>query len=125
MAMPHFGLQVLVRCGDDPDVYPAGRGRTNPLKLAILQDTKELHLRGQRQLADLVQKDRAAVSKLKIPLTLVGRAGKGAPLMTEQLAFNDSFGNRSAVHSDERFLVPRARRMDGLGDHFLAHTALA
>jgi hypothetical protein len=39
----------------------------NPLEFALLQDTQQLGLKGRRDVADLVEKERAAVGHLEAP----------------------------------------------------------
>src|SRR5439155_10328168 len=46
-------------------------------------------------------------------------AREGAPFMAEQLAFEQSRGDRGAIHFYKRALPPPAQTMDGSGDEFL------
>jgi hypothetical protein len=57
---------------------------------AFLQNTHELGLQRQRQIVDLIQKQRAAVGKLKPADTLMFGAGKGATLVAEQFTFDQA-----------------------------------
>ena len=50
-----------------------GCDAAEPLELPLLQDAQELHLRRGREVADLVEEERAAVGQLEAPLLL--RAG--------------------------------------------------
>ena len=43
-------------------------GRADALDLAVLEHAQQLHLHAERQLADLVEEDRAAVGRLEEPL---------------------------------------------------------
>ena len=43
------------------------RGRPRRIELAVLEHAQQLHLRGRRDVADLVQEQRAAVGQLEPP----------------------------------------------------------
>ena len=80
----------------------AQRARTaQPLEFPLLQDAQQLGLQLQRDLADLIQKHRAAIGQLESPDALRDRAGEGALLMPEQFAFEQSGGNGRAIQLDE------------------------
>ena len=71
--------------------------RTESLDLAGLQHTKQLHLDLLRKLSHLVEKERAAVGELEPADPLGCRAREGAPLVSEQLAFDERRRQRPAV----------------------------
>ena len=50
-----------------------------------------------RDLADLVEEERAAVGLLEAPLATRDRAGERAALVAEQLALEERLGERRAV----------------------------
>ena len=54
-----------MRGGDDADVDADGPLAADAHDLAVLHDAKQPHLRGERQLADLVEEERAAVGLLE------------------------------------------------------------
>ncbi len=82
-AVGHGLLEVPVGRGHDPHVDPPGAGGAHPFELPVLQEAKQLDLEIDRKLADLVQKDCAPVGHLESPRSRSGRAGEGAPLVTE------------------------------------------
>ena len=53
--------EVPVGARDDADVDPEGLGAADRLHLLLLEHAQKLHLQMQRHLADLIEKDRAAV----------------------------------------------------------------
>src|SRR5205814_3986440 len=61
--LPHGSLQIPVRRRDHADVYRAGMGGSDSFELALLDDSKELWLELERQITDLVEKQRSAVSQ--------------------------------------------------------------
>jgi hypothetical protein len=68
-----------------------------------------------RQLADLVEQQRAVRGGGDEARPVLDRAGEGAPAMTEQLALDERLGQRAAVDGDEppapaRQRMQRARR---------------
>jgi len=95
---------------------------TDPHELALLDDSQELRLQGRRELADLVQEDRALIRELELPELLLDRVGERASLVPEELAFEQILGDGGAVERDERLLGSRALVVQGLGDELLPGT---
>ena len=78
---------------------PLGADR---IDLAVLQRAQQLDLRLERQLADLVEEQRAAVGLLELADALVDGAGEGALLVAEQDALDQVLGDGAAVDDHER-----------------------
>ncbi len=76
---------------------------------ALLQEAQQLGLQRQRHVADLVEKQRAAVGELELAGRLPHRAGEGALLVAEQLALEQRFRDGRAVDRDERLAGAAAR----------------
>ena len=53
-------FQISVRCGDDPNVHFDGALFTKRLNLSFLSKTEQFRLQVERQVADFVEKERAA-----------------------------------------------------------------
>ncbi len=83
-----------------------GAAGAHALDLPALQGAQQLGLQVQRQLADLVEEEGAAVGLLEGALARVGGAGEGALLVAEELALDELLGDGGAVDGDEG----RARR---------------
>src|SRR5687767_10511268 len=92
--------------------------------LALLQHAQELRLETDRQLADLVEQERAAARLLEEPRLVGARAGERAAHVPEQLRLEERFGDRRAVDADERLAGARARAVHGARDDFLPRAAL-
>jgi hypothetical protein len=97
----------------------------HPLELALLQDAQELGLRFQRKLADLVEKQRAAIRDFEPAAPLLRRAGEGAFFVTEELALDEVTRNRCAVDLDQRALTAVAPLVDRPRDELFAGARLA
>ena len=95
------------------------------IDLALLQRAQQLDLHVQRQFADFVQEQGAAVRLAELAQRLVHGAGEGALLMPEQDGFDQIGGQGAAVDGDEGFAGPVAGAMQGAGDDLLADAALA
>ena len=112
---------------------PRRRGRrramraraADALELALLQDAQQLRLHLQRQLADLVEEQRAAVGQLEAAGSGRDRAGERAPLVPEQLALEQ---RRRAWRRSSRATNGRSRAaevVDRPRDELLAGARLA
>ncbi len=122
---PHLLLEVPVGGGNDADIDPQIRRAADALERLLLEEPEHLRLQSGCHLADLVQKDRPAVGRLEKAALLSVRAGERAALMTEELAFEQRFGQRGAGDVHERMTRPIARVVDDLGREVLAGAALA
>ena len=63
------------------------------LDLALLHGAQQLDLDVERQFADLVEEQRAAIGLDELADMLVGGAGEGALLVAEQDAFDEIVGD--------------------------------
>ena len=100
-------------------------GAADALEPPLLQHAEQFRLHGQRDLADLVEEDGAAVGQLEPPLALADGAGERPLLVAEQLALQQRLGQRRAVHRDERVATPGRRVVDRPRHQLLARAGLA
>ena len=121
----HLLVEATVRGGDQAHVDLQGRRAAHALELPVLDHPQQLGLELERQLADLVEEEGAAVGDLEPPLAQGGRPGEGALLVAEELALDERGGQGGAVELDEGPLPPGAQRVEGVGDEVLAHAGLA
>ena len=63
------GRQVTIGCRDQANVYRDRMITPHPLEFALLQHPQERDLRFHREVADLIQEQRPAVSSFKPPQT--------------------------------------------------------
>src|SRR6185436_10230637 len=95
-------FELSIRRADDAHVGAAVDGVADAAELAFLQKAKQLRLRGERQLADLVEKQRPAVCRLDQTGAIAIRARERAAHVAEQLALDEVLRKRRAVDRGER-----------------------
>ena len=123
-AADHRG-EIAVRRGDEAHVGGQRLAAADALELALLHEPQQLALQRQRQLADLVEEQRAAVRRLDLADHARVGAGVRAALVAEQLALDERGRQRRAVDVDERRLAPRAVDVDRAREQALAGAGLA
>ena len=90
---------------DHADVDVDRLGLADAADLAAVEDAQELRLEIERELADLVEEQRAAVGGLDQALLVGAGAGEAALGVAEQLARDQLVRDRAAVDDDERPLA--------------------
>ena len=85
-------LQVLVGRRDDAEIDLDGLIAAHAHNLALLQNTQQVGLRLQADVADLVEKNRAALGDFELALLAILRAGERAFLMPEEFALQQRLG---------------------------------
>src|SRR4029453_3448772 len=96
-SLEHRGQQWLVGGGDDRHVGRLALCGTEPANTALLDDREELGLEAERKQADLVEEQRATAGDLKESRLRAGGVRERAPLVAEQLGFEERLGNRRTV----------------------------
>ena len=94
---------------DQPEVDGDRSVAAEPLESALLEHAQQLGLRDDRQVADLVEEQRAVVGQFEAAGLAVVRAGEGALLVAEDLGFEQRVGQRRAV---DRLELGAALRRD-------------
>ncbi len=118
-------LDVLVRCRHDAHVDLDGTVPADPFDHLLLDHAQDLRLERQVHVADLVEEDRPLVRKLELPeLPRLG-AGKGAPLVPEELALQQFPGDSRGIDGDKGSVLAIAQIVNGPGEQLLARAALA
>ena len=88
------------------------RDTAQAFELAVLQNAQKLRLHLQRQLADFIEKQRAAMSQLEPSDALRRWPGERAFFVAEQFAFDQARRDRRAIQLHERALAA-AGSVDG------------
>ena len=125
VAARHLDRQVAVRRRDQPHVHRQLALAAEPHDRALLQGAQQLGLHQQRQLADLVEKDRAAVGLLEPAGARGVGAGEGAAVVAEEFGFEQRLGDGGAVDLDERRVAAAAREVHGACEQLLAGARFA
>src|SRR5205823_5193133 len=94
-------------------------------ELALLQEAQELGLQPGRQVADLVEEQRAALGGLDAAGLIAHRARERALRMAEELTGQELLRQGGAVDGDERAVAPLALEMHRARQHALAGAARA
>ena len=118
-------VEVLVRGGDDAHVHLHRVRRAHAIDFAGLDGAQQLGLGLEREVADLVEEQRALVGALEPAALLLHRAGEGPLLVTEQLALDEVLGNGCAVELDQGFLGTLREPVERFGHQILAGAVLA
>jgi hypothetical protein len=85
--LPDALFEVLVRCGDDAHLGLERRVAADAVVVAIGQHAQQPRLQLGRHVADLVEKQGAALGLLEATLTLHRGTGECAALVTEEFGF--------------------------------------
>ena len=116
--LPH----VAVGGGDDSDVCLSDLARAYRQEFVRFQYAEQTYLHLQRQFAHLVKEERSAVGGGKVAFAVL-HASRICPLdVSEEFAFDGSFGDGTTVH---RQVFPGrtwAEVVDDARDDFLSHT---
>ena len=119
-----FVAQRTIRGRDDPGIDAPRQVFADAARLAVLDDAQQLRLSARRQLADLVEEQRAAIGFLEQPGAFGQRAGEGAARVAEELGLEQFVGERGAVDGAEPAMTPRPMLMQRPRDQLLAAAAL-
>ena len=113
-------LEIAVGGGEDPDINRNRVPSADALDLAIFQQPEELGLDGERDIADLIEEQGAAVGLLDLADPALDGAGEGAPLETEELTFEQGLRDGDTVDDDKRRIHSGRVLVNRAGDQFLA-----
>ena len=109
-------LQIPVSRDQQPYIGVAGLGRSEPRDQAVGQHPQQFGLCRQRHFGGLVEKESAFVCSLENSLARAVGAGESTSLVSEQLAFQKSFGKRRAIDGDQGLLSAQTVAMNCAGD---------
>ena len=124
LSLAHLVEQVDIRRRNHPHVGLLDFRRSDLYEFSALEHAKELGLRGQRKLPDLIQEQRTAVSFLEISLAGLDGSGEGSLLVSEKFGIDGSLRNGSAVDCEILVALAAAVLVDDLGNILLSYAAL-
>ncbi len=125
LALAHHLLEVEIGRGEDAHIGAAGHRVADALVLLVLDEAQQLGLQRQREVADLVEEQRAAIGLIDPAQGAFGGSGERAAVVAEQLAFHQVRRQRGAVDGDEGLLRAPAPGVDGTRQLALAGAGLA
>src|SRR5215212_7565965 len=99
-ALLHPLPQIDIGGGDHTYVKLHRLHPADPVNLALLQHTEELGLELEGQIADLVEKDGAAMGLLEPADSHLARVGEGALDVSEEFVLEQGSRNAAAVNGD-------------------------
>src|SRR5436190_8286213 len=99
-------MQVAVSRRDRPHVGTDCLVPSDAFERLLLQEPQDFSLRGQRHIADFIEKQRATVALLEFADAPPISARESPLLMPEQFAFQKVFRDRRTVESQEWRLGP-------------------
>ena len=120
LASIHHLRQITIRGSHQPNIHLVSPGATQALELLFLQYTQQFGLQRRRNIAHLVQKERAFVGQLETSNLLRDGSGECAFLVAKKLTFQQIQRNGSAIQSHERASAARAEVVNRVCDQFLA-----
>ena len=121
----NFCFQITVsRCHDAHIDFNRTRG-TDRVHGFFLQYPQQLDLHVQREIADLIQEQGAAMGQFKASDTIRQSASEGTFAVAEQLTFHQFFGYGGAIQRHKISLSARRLIMQSLSDELLARTRFA
>ena len=119
--LPH----VAVCGGDNPDVCLSDLARAYRQEFVRFKHAEQADLHLQGQFAHLVEEERSAIGGGKVAFAVL-HASCICPLdMSEEFAFDGSFGNGAAVDRQVFPVGTWAEVVDDARDDFLSHTVFA
>src|SRR6266404_5373069 len=124
-SLPDQLPQVVVGGGDDSHIGADRHTAADRGELALLKHAQQPGLGIDRHVADLVEKQCAALRLLEAPHAPRGGPGEGPLLVAEELALDQLAGDRGHVDRDERPVSALAEIVQSAGDQLLAGAALA
>src|SRR5580692_9399879 len=119
------GRKVRIRGGKHAYIYAARPRGSHPLDLTRFKDPQELGLLAHGNIADLIQKNCAAVREFEPPDAVGTRVSECAFDMAKQLALKHSVWNCARIHCYQRARCARGERMQGSRHDFFASAMLA
>src|SRR5882672_7198147 len=124
MARRSFLLEVAIARRDGPHIRHACAVLPDALVAFLLEDSKKFALHLQRNFADFVQENGAALRGFKASRAIFDRAGERATHVAEEFAFKKLFGNGSAIDSHKRLVFALAAVVDFSRDQLFAGARL-
>src|SRR5215467_5985189 len=119
------GAQITMRGGDHADIDLVRVVAAKPLEFLLLQDPQQFCLELERNVPDLVEKERPLVRQFEASRFLGDRPRKGSLFVPEELALQEAERDRRTIQLDEGSLPASAQIVDGARNEFFAGSGFA
>src|SRR4029077_7331874 len=117
--------KIAIGGDDDANVDFDGLCSANAFETTFLENAQQFGLAGQGELANFIEKKRAALGHFaSVGFAVVG-SGEGAAFVAKEFVLDEAFGDGGAVQGDERLLAAIGKVMNGASEEFLAGAAFA
>src|SRR5690606_645909 len=118
-------LQISVGRRQQANINLAGFDGANGANLSLLKHSQQACLSLQRQLANFIEKQSAAIRCGDQAGSVFCGSGKRAFLMAKKFGLDEGVGNGGTVDADDGVICPRALVVDGLCRQLLAGAGFA
>ena len=96
---PDADGEIAIGGDDDADVDFDGLRAAHAFEAAFFEDPQKLGLAGEREFADFVEKQRAALGHFDFAGLAIAGSGERAAFVAEEFVFDETFGNGGAVQA--------------------------
>src|SRR5260370_10270321 len=117
--------QVSIARHDDTNIDPRGADAAYSLELAFLEYAKKLGLKLQRHVSNFVEEQRSTIGQRKAAHVRGNSTGESSAHVSEEFTFQQTGGERRAVHLYEVPATARTGVVNCLGDGFFSCSGLA
>ena len=124
-AFLNFLFQIAMRGGDNADIDLDCFATADRFEFALFQDFQHLHLQIRTHVSDFVKENRPTVGHFKFPDFRIGGASERTFDMTEQFAFQEIFGNGTAVDGNKGPFTSIGTLMNRLGNQTFTGSGFA
>src|SRR5262245_21323811 len=121
----NFAIEIAPRRRNDADVELDRLLTSDAHQLSSLDGAQQLGLERERQIANLIDEQRAMLRALEHSAPQPDRTGERAALVAEELGFDQARRDRRAVEDHERGGGAMALTVNRLREAFLARAGLA
>ena len=103
-AAADFLRKICIRGRDHTHIYSNSFRRADALHLAGLKHSQQLGLLAERNVSDLVEKQRSTLRQFKAAYAIGARVRKRALYVAEELAFKQAFRQAAGIDGHHSFV---------------------
>src|ERR1700678_4522864 len=97
----HHFRKIPIRRRDQPRIRALRTRTAQPLEFSLLKHAQQFRLQFERNISDLIEKNRPMMSQFESADALRDRARKSPFLVTEEFTLQQSRRKRGTIHLDE------------------------